>query len=57
MNRATDPQTIFAYVGGYNCQHSLLPVSVFSVPKIAIQDAIEKGYYKPDAATRKELGL
>ena len=57
MNRATDAQTIFAYVGGYNCQHSLLPVSVFSVPKIAIQDAIEKGYYKPDAATRKELGL
>jgi hypothetical protein len=57
MNRATDAQTIFAYVGGYNCQHSLLPVSVFSVPKIAIQDAIEKGYYKPDAATRKELGI
>lgn len=57
MNRATDAQTIFAYVGGYNCQHSLLPVSVFSVPKIAVQEAIEKGYYKPDAATRRELGI
>lgn len=28
----TDARTIFVTRGGYNCQHSLLPVSKFAVP-------------------------
>ncbi len=46
-NANTDSATIFFYVGGYNCKHSLLPVSIKSVPQTAIQRAKEKGYYKP----------
>ena len=47
MNKGTNSETIFAYVGGYNCQHSLLPVSEFDVPREAAIKAIEAGWYKP----------
>jgi hypothetical protein len=57
MNRATDESTIFAYRGGYNCQHSILPVSEAAVPTATLKEAIAKGFYKPDANTRKLLGI
>ena len=57
MNKATNPETIFAYVGGYNCQHSLLPVSMFTVPKEAILEAMAKGYFNPTAKERELLGV
>jgi hypothetical protein len=57
MNRATDSSTIFAYAGGYNCQHSILPVSEASVPIETLKEAIAKGFYSPSAKTRKLLGI
>jgi hypothetical protein len=57
MNRATDSSTIFAYAGGYNCQHSILPVSEAAVPTDTLKEAIAKGFYKPNAKTRKLLGI
>lgn len=46
MNTNTDKSTIFYYAGGYNCKHSILPVSKKSVPKEVIQKAISEGYYQ-----------
>jgi hypothetical protein len=45
-NANTDKSTIFLYLGGYNCKHSILPVSTKSVPKDVINRAISEGYYK-----------
>lgn len=53
----TTEDTIFINVGGYNCQHSLLPVSIFAVPKADIQRAMELGYFKPSEFEKKEIGL
>jgi hypothetical protein len=50
MNSATDKATIFIFVGGYNCKHSLLPVSTKSVPKGVINRNISNGNYKPKKA-------
>jgi hypothetical protein len=48
MNTNTDKATIFFYAGGYNCKHSLLPVSAKSVPQADKDRAIQKGYLKSD---------
>ncbi len=45
-NAATNASTIFSFAGGYNCKHSILPVSIKSVPKADIERAIKMGYYK-----------
>ena len=42
----TTSSTIFTFAGGYNCMHSILPVSKFSVPKEVIQRNINNGNYK-----------
>ncbi len=42
----TGPKTIFNYCGGWNCRHSLGPVSIEMVPKDQVQRAVEQGYYK-----------
>ncbi len=57
MFRGTNPETIFSWVGGYNCQHTLLPISESVVPKEDLKRAIAKGWYKPDQATKDELGI
>jgi hypothetical protein len=44
MFTGTNESTIFAYVGGYNCQHSLLPVSESIVPDSDLARAKAKGY-------------
>jgi len=44
MFKGTNEATIFAYVGGYNCQHSLLPVSEAIVPKADVERARAKGF-------------
>jgi hypothetical protein len=44
MARGTNEATIFTYVGGYNCQHSLGPVSEAVVPPEDIARARAKGY-------------
>lgn len=40
----TTSSTIFIYRGGYNCLHSLIPVSESVVPKDIIERAQEKGF-------------
>jgi hypothetical protein len=47
MRKGTNESTIFTFVGGYNCQHDLLPLTIKQVPESALNRAIEKGYYKP----------
>lgn len=42
---------IYVLLGGYNCQHTLIPVSIDQVPSDVIQRAIDKGFYDP---TKKE---
>lgn len=44
----TNDSTIFAYAGGYNCKHSILPVSIEVVPKSDIDRNIKNGNYKPE---------
>lgn len=55
--KGTNSSTIFQNLGGWNCRHSLIPVSVFSVPKADVLRAISKGYYSPDQKTREKLGI
>ena len=49
----TNSKTIFSLRGGHWCQHSILPVSSFSVPKEVGQRAFNGGYFKP-TQTEKE---
>lgn len=46
MNVGTNEVTIMSYVGGYQCKHDLLPVAKRSVPKIVVDEAIEKGWHQ-----------
>jgi hypothetical protein len=43
-NSNTDEATIFFYAGGYNCKHSIAPVSKKSVPADVMQRARAEGY-------------
>ena len=43
--KGTNPNTIFILAGGYNCQHSILPVLKSSVPKDVIERNIANGNY------------
>lgn len=54
MRDGTNGSTIFTYLGGYNCQHSLMPVSIFDTPKDVVERAIDLGYYNQ---SEKELEL
>lgn len=40
----TTSSTIWTYAGGYNCQHSIVPVAYSSVPKQVIDRAKSAGY-------------
>jgi hypothetical protein len=44
MIPGTNAKTIYSYLGGYGCMHSLMPVSEAIVPDSDIQRAIDKGY-------------
>jgi hypothetical protein len=48
-NPLTTESSIFTLAGGYNCKHSIIPVSELIVPRDVIQRAIEAGYYKQAA--------
>lgn len=56
-DRNTNEQTIFIYLGGYNCMHSLQPVSIFDVPSDVVQRNISNGNYEPTPFEVEELGL
>lgn len=53
----TNEMTIFTTAGGWNCRHSIIPVSIFRVPKDVIKRAIDEGYFKPSDFEVRELGL
>lgn len=57
MFRGTNAETIFSWVGGYNCQHSLLPISEFDVPKDDIVRAIKNGWYKPSKTAKEHFNI
>jgi len=42
--QGTNSATIYSYLGGYNCMHSLIPVSEASVPDSDIERAKSLGY-------------
>lgn len=44
--RGTDKTNIQTELGGYNCQHSLRPVTLRLVPKDQVQRARDEGYYE-----------
>jgi len=45
MNPDTNSSTIFSYLGGYNCQHILVPMDTQYVPQSVKDEAKSKGYY------------
>jgi len=45
MNPDTNSSTIFSYLGGYNCQHILVPIATEYVPQSVKDEAKSKGYY------------
>ena len=49
----TNEKTIFVTAGGYNCQHSIMPVSVFVVPKPDIDRNIANGNFEPSAVEQR----
>lgn len=53
----TSPQTIYTLAGGWNCRHSIIPVSIFIVPKKVIEDAINNWGFEPSDFEKEELGL
>lgn len=55
--RGTNPGNIFINRGGYNCLHSIMPVSVTRVPKDVLERNIKNGNWKPTQAERNVLGL
>ena len=57
MIRGTNEQTIFINAGGWNCNHSIMPVGVASVPKEVIQRNISNGNYKPTEKEEEILEL
>ena len=46
--RGTDEKTIFAYRGGYNCGHQIIPVATEDVPEDVLNRAIAEGFYTPE---------
>lgn len=52
-NRNTNPVTIFAYLGGYNCNHILMAVPVDKVPVEDIRRSIGEGYVKESELPKK----
>jgi hypothetical protein len=53
----TNENTIFIVAGGYNCKHSIIPVSLISVPMDDIQRNIDNGNFVPSEFEKKELSL
>lgn len=53
----TNGKTIFSTLGGYNCLHNAVAVSIISVPIEDIQRAMSAGYYEPTDFEKEELGL
>lgn len=48
MAKGTNENTIFSYLGGYNCNHSLIPKGIKDVPLKDIRRNIDNGNIDPD---------
>jgi hypothetical protein len=48
MMKGTNENTIFSYLGGYNCNHSLIPKGIRDVPLKDIRRNIANGNIDPD---------
>lgn len=46
-NDTTTPQSIYIFAGGWNCSHSIVPVSVTAVPKTVINRNLKNGNFNP----------
>lgn len=57
MIPGTNSGNIRVLLGGYNCMHSLMPVSVFRVPLDVLQRNIDDGNFSPDENLRQQLGI
>lgn len=55
--RGTNSSNIFSNLGGHNCKHSLVAVSIVSVPKSVIKRNIASGNFIPSDFERESLGL
>lgn len=53
----TNEKTIYSTAGGYNCRHSIIPVSIFAVPKDVIRRNISNGNFEPSDALLSQLKL
>lgn len=56
-NKQTNERTIFILAGGYNCKHSIMPVSLYAVPISDIQRNIQNGNFIPSDFEKRELKL
>lgn len=57
MMVGTNESTIFIVAGGYNCRHSIMPVSIILVPRDVIDRNIINGNFEPNEFEKKELKL
>lgn len=55
--KGTNSSTIFIALGGHNCKHSILPASVFSVPKKVILRNVKKGFFEPGQKEKELLKI
>jgi hypothetical protein len=53
----TNSSTIYSYAGGYNCRHSIIPVSIRRVPEKVVREAIQKWGFEPTQTEADLLGL
>lgn len=57
MITPTTPTNIFNNLGGYQCKHSIAPVSIAGVPKDVVARNISSGNFEPSEFEREQLGL
>jgi len=53
----TNEKTIYSTAGGYNCRHSIIPVSIFAVPKDVVRRNISNGNFEPSDELLRQLKL
>jgi hypothetical protein len=56
-NVTTNEQTIYNFAGGWNCNHSIMPVTIDLVPLDVIHEAMDKWGFEPTQFDRDELGI
>ncbi|REJ84531.1 MAG: hypothetical protein DWQ44_08975 [Bacteroidetes bacterium] len=56
-NDATNKETIYSTLGGWRCQHSLIPVSIDTVPRDVIERNMANGNFTPSEFEKQELEL